>query len=548
MMTENARVLLVDDDEIIRGLLKRMLKNKFICDQAADVKSAKQCLAENDYDALITDILMPGESGVELIRFARQHYRNMAVMVVSGVSRQESASEILDADVYGYIVKPFNQNQLLITLDNALRRCKLENHQRQDRQSLERAVATKTEALENSHRQIASLMSGITSVLIGLSPDMRVIQWNATAETVLGLSSQDALGASFWELKLSWDWNLMRQGVEQCLSAGDLIHLDHLKFQRVNGKEGFLGLRINAVECSGRGCTGILIMGADITDRILLESQLAQAQKLESIGQLAAGIAHEINTPTQYVGDNVRFFQEAFEDFHQVVDAFQHLLQYAKQLDPGHPVIRQTEQCLADADLDYLAAEVPKAIEQTLEGVQRISAIVRSMKEFSHPGSDEMTPIDINKALTSTYTVARNEWKYVAELQTDFDPDLPLVNCFPGELNQVFLNIIINAAHAIESVLPENSDQKGIIRISTGVIGKRVEVRISDTGCGIPDDIRHRIFDPFFTTKEVGKGTGQGLAIAHQVITEKHGGVLHVETQPGSGTTFIINLPAGEIT
>jgi len=547
-MTENARILLVDDDQIIRGLLMRMLRDKYICDQAAHVPSARQCLVANHYDALITDILMQGESGVELIRFARQQDPTMAVMVVSGVSRQESAREILDADVYGYIVKPFNQNQLLITLDNALRRCKLENRQRLDQQALEREVAAKTADLEKSHRQVASLMSGITSILIGLSPDLRVVQWNAAAETVLGISGPDALGAEFWELELSWDRPRMRQGVEQCLRTGNLIDLDHLRFQRVNGKDGFLGMRISAVDCNGPGCAGVLIMGADITDRILLESQLTQAQKLESIGQLAAGIAHEINTPTQYVGDNVRFFQEAFDDFRQVIDAFQILLQHARQLDPVHPSVRQTEQCLVDADLEYLDEEVPKAIEQTLEGVQRISSIVRSMKEFSHPGSDEMTPVDINKALTSTYTVARNEWKYVAELQTDFDPNLPLVTCFPGELNQVFLNIIINAAHAIEAVLPKNGDQKGAIRIATCARGDHVEVRISDTGCGIPDDIRHRIFDPFFTTKEVGKGTGQGLAIAHRVITEKHDGSLHVETRPGSGTTFIINLPVGEIT
>jgi two-component system, NtrC family, sensor kinase len=281
----------------------------------------------------------------------------------------------------------------------------------------------------------------------------------------------------------------------------------------------------------------------DLTERKGLETQLRQAQKLESLGQLAAGIAHEINTPTQYVGDNTRFLQDALGNLLTVGRISRELLAAAKQGCVSGELIDSLESKLQAADLEYLSQEAPQAIEQTLEGVDRIMKIVRSMKEFSHPGCTDRESGDINKAIETTVTVARNEWKYVADVETDLDPSLPLVPCFVGEMNQVFLNILINAAHAIGDVVDRAANQKGKIRISTRGQADWVEIRVSDTGGGIPESIRHRIFDPFFTTKQVGKGTGQGLAIAHRVVVEKHGGTLSFETEEGAGTTFIIRLP-----
>jgi two-component system NtrC family sensor kinase len=263
----------------------------------------------------------------------------------------------------------------------------------------------------------------------------------------------------------------------------------------------------------------------------------------ESIGQLAAGIAHEINTPTQYVGDNTRFLKEAFEDTNRALKSYDQLFKAVKKNSVSDHLIQEVENVIQKTDLIYLMAEIPTAIEQTLEGLARVTKIVRSMKEFSHPGADEKTTVDINNALENTITVARNEWKYVADVKTDFEADLPLVACLPGELNQVFLNIIINAAHAISDALEDGSENKGIITASTRSKRNSVEIRISDTGRGIPEDIQPRIFDPFFTTKEPGRGTGQGLAISHTVIVEKHGGSINFEAETGKGTTFIIQLP-----
>jgi signal transduction histidine kinase len=272
-------------------------------------------------------------------------------------------------------------------------------------------------------------------------------------------------------------------------------------------------------------------------------TQLLHAQKMESIGQLAAGIAHEINTPTQFIGDNARFLQDAFRDLRGLLDVYERLAAAARAGAVTPALLAEVDAVQGEADVAYLAEEIPEAIAQSLDGVERVTHIVRAMKDFSHPGVGGKEAVDLNKAIESTVTVARNEWKYVAQLVTEFDPTLPAVPCLACEFNQVILNMVINAAHAIESKLGKNSSERGTITITTREVGRWVEILIRDTGTGIPKENFSRIFDHFFTTKEVGKGTGQGLAIAHAVITEKHGGTIDVESELGTGTTFTIRLP-----
>jgi PAS domain S-box-containing protein len=278
----------------------------------------------------------------------------------------------------------------------------------------------------------------------------------------------------------------------------------------------------------------------EIAERRLLEGQLVQAQKLESIGQLAAGVAHEINTPIQYVGDNCRFVADSFLEIGKILAQYGTLLDAAKGTASLANLASEIESTAAEIDLAYLLEEIPQAVRQCNEGVERVAHIVKAMKEFSHPGSHRMEPVDLNRSIESTVTVCRNEWKYVAEVVTDLDPHLPPVRCLAGELNQVILNLVVNAAHAIAGA---KKNGLGRIAVSTRQKGEFVEISIKDNGTGIPVAIQSRIFDPFFTTKEVGKGTGQGLAIARNVIVKKHGGTLDFQTQEGSGTTFCIQLP-----
>lgn len=272
-----------------------------------------------------------------------------------------------------------------------------------------------------------------------------------------------------------------------------------------------------------------------------MEKQLSEAQKLESIGQLAAGIAHEINTPAQYVGDNTRFIQGEFAGLLKVMD------KYASQLDLKSPKLSWEERSadiqaiLEEVDYEFIREEIPAAISQSIEGIDRITHIVKAMKDFSHPGSSNKEPANLNDAIMSTATVCSNRWKYAADIEYDLDDSAPVVPCLLGELNQVVLNLIVNAADAIESHTSDG--EKGLINISTRTLDDEFEIQVNDNGGGMPDKVRNKIFDPFFTTKDVGKGTGQGLAISRDVIVTKHQGTLDCVSEEGVGTTFTIRLP-----
>jgi signal transduction histidine kinase len=269
------------------------------------------------------------------------------------------------------------------------------------------------------------------------------------------------------------------------------------------------------------------------------EQQHRLAQKLEAIGQLTAGIAHEINTPIQYIGDNGQFLSDAFGDLEKVLGPYYRL---NESHDSAQVLLEEMRLLAAGVDLLYLRREIPNAIRQLLDGVTHVARIVRAMGEFSHSGPVDKSPADINRAIESAVVISRNEWKYVAEVTTDLDAGLPPVPCVVGEFSQVILNLIVNAAHAIADIV-KDSGGKGAIRIGTRRNGGFAEIRVSDTGGGIPEAIRSKVFDPFFTTKAVGKGTGQGLAIAQSVIVRKHGGTLSFESEDGVGTTFLIQLP-----
>lgn len=270
-----------------------------------------------------------------------------------------------------------------------------------------------------------------------------------------------------------------------------------------------------------------------------MEVALRHAQKLESIGQLAAGIAHEINTPAQYIGDNLLFLREAFRDLSAFLGVQARLLEAPEDTQ----ILAEARTAWQDADLDFIREEIPRALQQCEEGVGRVARIVGAMKEFSHPDPERRSPVNLNRSIESTATVCRNEWKYLAELELDLDASLPPLMCYPSELNQAILNLLINGAHAIADQLKVTGEEKGRIRIQTRQDSDWVEIRVEDSGTGIPESVLPRIFDPFFTTKPVGKGTGQGLAIVHAVVVEKHGGTIEVQTGPGKGACFILRIP-----
>lgn len=351
------------------------------------------------------------------------------------------------------------------------------------------------------------------------------------------------LGASLTTAKLAETLEPLRRNPNDSV----LITTTH---QRKNGVDVPVEIFLQYIALKG-GDGRFFSLVRNISKRLLeekekeqMQAQLLHTQKLESVGALAAGIAHEINTPVQYIGSNLKFLEEAFIDLTQLKDEYEHLLAAARKSETLGDEVKSVDECMDEIDLPYLLEEVPGAIAQAKEGVARVSTLVRAMKEFSHPGSKDKEEVDLNRAIKTTIEVARNEWKYFADIDLNLATELPVVSCHANEIGQVILNILVNGAQAIKERLEIKPDtKKGIIKISTEQVDEDVVIEITDNGGGIPAEIVNRIFDPFFTTKEVGKGTGQGLAIALDVIQNKHEGTLEVSSEEGEGSTFTITLP-----
>jgi PAS domain S-box-containing protein len=403
------------------------------------------------------------------------------------------------------------------------------------------AIRLAEEAQKASEQKFQELVESMNEGLTIADPDGRIVYTNAKFCDMLGYPAGGIAGMLFTDLldegsreNFSKQWEKRHTGEE-------------VKYEVVlNKKDGgsvYVIVSPKILRDSDGKMTSSLAIMTDMTERKNLESQLIQAQKLESIGQLAAGIAHEINTPTQYVSSNTGFLEEAFDDLAKLINAHMDLLAKLEEREQAEEEVAQLRKIAEELDFDFLAKEVPSALSANKDGLARIAKIVLSIKEFAHPGQDDKLPADLNKAIENTITVARNEWKYVAEVKTDLDPDLPPVPCVVGELNQVVLNLIVNAAHAIAETVGDDTEKKGLISIATKQRDGFVEISISDNGPGIPEAIRNRIFDPFFTTKEPGKGTGQGLAIAYRTIVDNHQGKISLENQQGGGAKFTIRLP-----
>ena len=348
--------------------------------------------------------------------------------------------------------------------------------------------------------------------------------------------------------------------LDQAVSRGNPLAVEVVALRKDN-TTFVVGMKVTPIGAASSGARYYLCVGADITVRLAQERaqrelqeqlysemrerermaiELRLAQKLESVGRLASGIAHEINTPIQYVGDSVLFLQSAAANLEGLRTEYRRALGQLADNEPPRAVLAGIEELETRIELPFLSKEIPQAFARTLEGVERVAAIVRAMKEFAHPDSVQHEYADLNHALQTTLTVARSEYKYHAQIDTRLG-ELPLVNCNVGELNQVFLNLIVNAAHALAASGQDAST--GRITIVTASEDRQVCICITDNGCGIPAENLDKVFDPFFTTKPVGRGTGQGLAIARSIVTDRHGGRIQVHSVVGTGTTFTIHLP-----
>ena len=310
-----------------------------------------------------------------------------------------------------------------------------------------------------------------------------------------------------------------------------------------NGESLCFSAHMGAMRLDAR-VVGAILVTQDVTKAKRAQVEYAAAQRLAAIGTLAAGIAHEINTPIQFVSDSVHFLREATSDVLNLLGglmALQRRVEENAATSEWKADLAKLAEAAEELDLEYLEQRIPPAFERCTDGLERVAKIVRAMKEFAHPAQDEMAFADVNRMVQSTLTIACSAYKQVANLETDFGA-IPPVRCFVSDINQVVLNLVVNAAHAIDDAL-RGKGELGTIRVTTYQDGDDVVISVADTGTGIPESVARRVFEPFFTTKPVGQGTGQGLSLAWAVVTEKHGGELRFTTELGKGTTFFVRIP-----
>ncbi len=439
--------------------------------------------------------------------------------------------------------------------DSLLRRLEREKRAREYAESLHEKKSSElykmNKMLRSTANQLAAQKSQLNILLDHTSAgiflansNFTIIHANLYAERVFGFEPNTLFGCCLREL-----FCCDREKISELKTRNQLTdcHQDGEKIM-VRRRDGTIfPIEFSVAATEMRGEEHSIWIFRDITERCKeeaererLELELRQAQKLESLGTLASGIAHEINTPIQFVGDNLEFLRESFEDVVKYLDELKVGGGEAPERVGDGSTRGPTDSERIGLDFQFLKKEIPAAIDQSLEGIKRVRDIVIAVRDFSHPGSNEKIPTDLNAAVESTATISRNQWKYVATLDKDLDRSLPDVLCVPSEINQAILNLIVNAAQAIEEL---GNDEPGKITVRTMTGDRHVSIEVSDTGCGIPPELMDRIFDPFFTTKGVGKGTGQGLSLAHNVIAQKHGGKIFCESVPGKGSTFTIQLP-----
>jgi two-component system, NtrC family, sensor kinase len=532
---KNISIMIVDDSVTNIEILSSALKEwGYRVRPAINGKQALLAARNEPPDLILLDILMPDMDGYEICRRLKEDpvTREIPVIFISALDKMFDEVKGFSLGAVDYITKPVILPVLKSRIDTHIQ---LKFHQ----DNLENIVLERT-------REINSLLSSIKTVLIGVSKDNIITHWNNEAEIVFKVKSSDAAGKEFNNLIINWDWLRVNEGILNVLSQNEAFFLKELRFLPSGSPEGsnrYLNLKVTPLKDIKDKITGYLISGEDITEVRSMRIHSNQAQKMEAIGQLAAGIAHEINTPAQYIRDNTLYIKEALNNIFNIINKFINLhkdINTCNRADEIFALIKSSEY-------DFIIEEIPKAIDQTIEGIGRITKISNSIKQFSHPGISVQVLSDINKIIDEAVTISKNEWKYVSNIIHDLDENIKKIECYPDEISQVFLNLIINAAHAIEEKHKKNSDMKGIIKISTRNSGANVKIKFSDTGNGISEENIEKIFDPFFTTKDIGKGTGQGLAIAYNVIVNRHKGHIDVISIVGAGTTFTITLPINTV-
>lgn len=405
---------------------------------------------------------------------------------------------------------------------------------------LNNEIAHKDELQKMQDRLVAAV-ENVSETIVISDTAPKVIYTNPAFEQSTGYSDAEVRGKSPVVLNMDLHDKDFFDEISQTIEKGE-VWRGRLKTKIKLGEIITEDASVSPVKDRDGNITHYVAIKRDITQELALEKQLLQMSKMEAIGTLAAGIAHEINTPIQYVTSNTMFLKEVFTDFVELIDLYRSLCATASENSMFTEQTKLISEKEEEIDLDYIIEETDQAVDGALEGLDRIAKVVRAMKEFSHPGGKEKEKADINRIIDSTVTVSSNEWKLCAEIEMNLDDTLPPVSVYSSQIKQVILNLVVNAAHAISA---KNADTKGTITISSSAEDGKIRVAVKDSGIGVAEENMAKIFEPFFTTKPVGKGTGQGLALVHSVIVDGHGGSVSVNSTLSQGSEFVFTIPMG---
>ena len=551
MGSKQIKIVVIDDNKNDVVLMREMFNNipEWDVDYHGftDYKQALQELAAIDPSLIMIDYILNETDGLEVYQKIRNSGFQQPVVMVTGQSSDDIASQTILSGVEDYISKnSITPDSLKLTVLNACEKHKLHEKMNQQKNELEQCVDQRTVELATANLYNKQIVDAIPSILICLDGNNRIFGWNNIAEQVFGLSLAEVANKDISACSIPWSWHTLENDIGNCRESKEVTILDDISFIRSDGNDGTLSLTLNIFNTHATSSDGILIIGTDLTERKSLEYQLNQSQKLEAIGRLAAGIAHEITTPTQFISDNTRYLINKVGKFAAIFQDYNNILDRLQNSSISFDLSESIQQIKDQYDTDEIIDEFSSALSDNLSGIERLTQIIKAMRELSHPGSGKKVNVDINHSIENTVTITKNEWKYVAEVKTDLDQTIPCINTFTGEIEQVLINMIVNASHAIADVTENGLKGMGVINISTRYHDDYIEIQIRDTGCGIPEKARDKIFDPFFTTKEIGRGTGQGLAIAYDIIVNKMKGAIDCESETGHGTTFTLKIPCEE--
>ena len=562
-------ILIVEDDYISRSLLKKMLVemgNTVI--EAENGDQAWEILQTKQIKIVVSDWIMPGLNGLNLCRKIRSESYKYYVYVII-LTAKDSKTDLVDVFSAGaddYIPKPFDPEELRARVMTGVRVIDLEDRHKK-----------LANTLIESRNKLRIVLDSLTEEIISVDQNKQIVSVNKAFAGQMKTSPQSVVGKNCFTEECCQATFLsdksIQDDIDKVFKTGESIK--KLFTTHYDEKVDYKKISCVPIRNEFDEVFQVVIVSQDITeekrrteeiqslnDQLISKSaeietqnselkqtlkrledtqaQMLQSEKMASIGQLAAGVAHEINNPTGFVSSNLKTLLDYQNDITRVIEKY-HELRAELEGNQNETLSTQvvkgrlaTIKALeSDIDIDFLMEDITDLIGDCREGMDRIKKIVTDLKDFAHPGEDKVQMLDINRGLESTLNVVNNELKYKASVTRELG-ELPQIKGYPQQLNQVFMNILVNAAQAIE--------RKGEITVRTRLVDDQIKIEISDTGCGIPKENLQKIFDPFFTTKDVGKGTGLGMNIAYNIV-KKHNGMIQVDSIVGKGTLFTINIP-----